>query len=65
MITTTRGDMDEVLLERTDGGVDNDNEYTTWVEYRLPGQVEVIHRSVHVRLKKSPVITGVAGDFNG
>lgn len=63
MITTTLGDMDETLLERVDGEVDNDNEHTTWTEYRLPGQPDIIHRSVHVRLKKSPLITGVAGDF--
>jgi hypothetical protein len=49
-ITTTKGDMDEALLEKSEGFVDNDNEYTTWVEYRFEG--EVVHRSVHVRLKK-------------
>lgn len=33
MITTTHGDMDEAELIRVDGGIDNDNETTTWVEY--------------------------------
>lgn len=33
MITTTLGDMDESLLMKKTGGLDNDNETTTWVEY--------------------------------
>jgi hypothetical protein len=51
MITTTKGDMDETLLDKREGVLDNDNEYTTWVEYRLPDTDEVIHRSAHVSLK--------------
>lgn len=50
LITTTHGDMDESLLRRVDGEVDNDNERTTWVEYWL-GE-ELVHRSVHVTLKQ-------------
>ena len=50
MVTTTKGDMDEALLQKREGELDNDNEYTTWVEYWLDG--ELVHRSVHVRLKK-------------
>ena len=52
MITTTKGDMDESLLEKKEGSIDNDNEYTTWVEYWLEG--ELVHRSAHVTLKKMP-----------
>ena len=52
MITTTLGMRDEATLHKTDGVVDNDIEYTTWVEYRLHEGGEIIHRSVHVRLKK-------------
>jgi hypothetical protein len=52
IVTTTKGDMDDSLLERKDGAVDNDNEHTTWVEYWLDG--ELVHRSVHVTLKKTP-----------
>ena len=52
MITTTKGDMDESLLEKKEGSVDDDNEYTTWVEYWLDG--ELVHRSAHVTLKKMP-----------
>lgn len=50
MILTTKGEMDEALLEKREGEVNNDNEHTTWVEYWLDG--ELVHRSVHVRLKK-------------
>lgn len=53
MITTTIGDMDETLLDKQEGTVDNDNEHTTWVEYRLTPDSEVIHRSVHIHLKTS------------
>ena len=52
IVTTTKGDMDNSLLEHRSGEVDNDNEFTTWTEYWLDG--ELVHRSVHVTLKKSP-----------
>ena len=52
LVTTTKGEMDDSLLEKKEGVVDNDNEYTTWVEYWLAG--ELVHRSVHVQLKKPP-----------
>lgn len=55
-VTTTKGLMDEELLEKREGTVDNDNELTDWVEYWLDG--ELVHRSVHVRLKKSPSFIG-------
>jgi hypothetical protein len=55
--------MDESLLEKKEGFVDNDNEYTTWVEYWLEG--ELVHRSAHVSLKKAPVFAGAeAASFN-
>ena len=50
IITTTHGDMDDSLLRRVDGELDNDNERTTWVEYWLGD--ELVHRSVHVTLKQ-------------
>jgi len=52
MINTTLGEMDEAKLVRTAGVIDNDNERTEWVEYRLPGSDEIIHRSVAMVLKK-------------
>jgi hypothetical protein len=63
LVTTTKGEMDESLLEKKEGFVDNDNEYTTWVEYWLEG--ELVHRSAHVSLKKAPVSAGAeAASFN-
>jgi hypothetical protein len=58
IVFTTKGDMDDSLLERKDGFVDNENEYTTWVEYWHEG--EMVHRSVHVTLKKAMVLSAKA-----
>jgi hypothetical protein len=44
VITTIHGDMDENLLEKKTGVVDNDNECITWVEYWLEGEYEVALR---------------------
>ena len=52
MITTIHGDMDESLLEKREGGFEDENETTAWVEYWLNG--ELVHRSVDIKLKKSP-----------
>jgi hypothetical protein len=54
--------MDESLLEKKEGSVDNDNEYTTWVEYWLDG--ELVHRSAHVALKQSVTLAAEAAAFN-
>jgi len=56
IVTTTKGDMDDSLLEKREGTVDNENELTAWVEYWLEG--ELVHRSVHVTLKNMPSIGG-------
>ena len=48
--------MDDSLLEKREGVVDNDNEFTTWVEY-WQGD-ELVHRSAHVTLKKPPTFAG-------
>ena len=56
LVTTTKGDMDDSLLVKQEGIVDNDDEHTTWVEYWLDG--ELVHRSAHVTLKKSPSFVG-------
>lgn len=64
MITTTLGDRDETTLHKTTGVVDNDIEHTEWVEYREREGSEIIHRSVHVRLKKPAVFAdGAIGVF--
>ena len=56
IVTTTKGEMDDSLLEHRSGEVDDDNEFTTWTEYWLAG--ELVHRSVHVTLKKIPTFIG-------
>ena len=61
LVNTTKGEMDETLLEKKEGFVDNDDEYTTWVEYWLDG--ELVHRSVHVQLKKSVGLKVEAASF--
>ena len=62
LVTTTKGEMDESLLEKKEGSVDNDNESTTWVEYWLDG--ELVHRSAHVQLKQSVILSAEAASFN-
>ena len=56
MITTTKGDMDESLLEKREGSLENDTETTSWVEYWLDG--ELVHRSVSMVLKRSVFAQG-------
>ena len=56
IVTTTYGDMGDSSLERKDGKFEDDNELTTWVEYWKDS--ELVHRSVHVTLKKMPVFAG-------
>ena len=53
---TSKGDMDDSLLIKREGSVDNEAECTTWVEYWL-GE-ELVHRSAHVVLKKMPSFAG-------
>ena len=54
MITTTKGMMDEALLDKREGEVNNDHEHTRWVEYWH--ESELVHRSVHVHLKEAPAL---------
>lgn len=58
LVTTTKGDMDDSMLEKKTGNVDNANEFTEWVEYWLDG--ELVHRSVHVHLKTNVLADGIA-----
>jgi hypothetical protein len=50
--------MDESLLVKTDGVLDNENEYTTWTEWRLDGVI--VKRGAHVTLKRNVLAEGVA-----
>lgn len=61
MITTTKGMMDESLLDRELIVVEDDNELTQVIEYRFDG--ELVHRSVHVQLKKNVVVDSIAATF--
>jgi hypothetical protein len=56
LVNTTYGEMDESLLEKKEGTFEDDNELTTWVEY-WKGE-ELVHRSAHVTLKKTPAFMG-------
>lgn len=60
-VFTTKGDMDESLLEKREGSLDNDIESTTWVEYWMGD--ELVHRSVHVTLKTSPSLFAEAASL--
>lgn len=62
LITTTLGDMEADLLEKRNGSVDNDNEFTTWTEYWLDGQL--VHRSAHVQLKQPVALAAEAASFS-
>ena len=53
--------MDESLLEKREGSLDNENETTNWVEYWL-GE-ELVHRSVNVQLKRTVVSFGETAEF--
>jgi len=61
LVETTKGMMDDSQLEKREGSLDNDIEYTTWVEYWHEG--ELVHRSVHVSLKTSPALFAEAASF--
>lgn len=62
MINTTKGPMDEALLEKREGGHDNEDETLTWVEYWHEG--ELVHRSADLILKKPAVFAeGTAAVF--
>ena len=61
LVTTTKCEMDDSLLVKREGTVDNDNELTTWVEYWL--DEELVHRSAHVRLKKTVTLTSSVASF--
>lgn len=55
--------MDEADLLKLEGGFENDNERTTWIQYHLPATGELVHRSAHVTLKQAAAGSSVA-NFN-
>jgi hypothetical protein len=58
LVTTTKGEMDDSLLEKREGSLENDTETTSWVEYWLNG--EMVHRSVHMALKRGVFADGIS-----
>jgi hypothetical protein len=50
--------MEESLLDKTEGVLDNDNEHTTWEEWRLDGVI--VKRGAHVTLKRNVLAEGIA-----
>lgn len=50
--------IDESLLEKRTGSLDDENEYTEWQEWYLDGKI--VKRGAHVRLKRNLVAEGVA-----
>jgi len=61
MITTTKGMMDETLLEKKIVTFEDENELTQAIEYYDDG--ELVHRSVHVQLKQNVLCEPVAANF--
>lgn len=61
MINTTKGEMDESLLDKRCGVIDNDHERSTWTEYWLDS--ELVHRSAHVTLKPQAAAQSDVGKF--
>lgn len=57
IVTTTKGEMDDSLLEKRDGSDETDNETISFTEYWLNG--EMVHRSVHVVLKRNVFAEGI------
>ena len=50
--------IDESLLMKTEGGLNDNNESTTWTEWRLDGKI--VKRSAHVTLKRNVAAEAVA-----
>lgn len=62
MVMTTRGEMDDSLLEKQTGVVESEKEHTEWVEYWFEG--EMVHRSVNMQLKEGAISQTLAGVFS-
>lgn len=63
MIDTSLGPMEEADLYKQEGSLDNENEYTTWVEYYKDGML--VHRSATVNLKQGFIGAAITGNLGG
>jgi hypothetical protein len=61
-VWTTKGLIPAADLAYSTGEVDNDNEHTTWEEWR-DHTGEIVKRAVHVRLKRGVESTMLIGDI--
>jgi len=61
IIETTIGLLDDSELEKREGVIDNENEYSTWVEYWQHGVL--VHRSANVKLKSLAAAKSEIGEF--
>ena len=50
--------MEDSLLAKTEGVIDDENEHTVWTEWKLDGKV--VKRGAHVLLKKNVIADGIA-----
>ena len=50
LIFTTKGDIEESLMTKTEGSSENENESVTWQEWTLDG--EIVKREVQMHLKQ-------------
>ena len=57
IVTTTKGEMDDSLLEKREGSDETDSETISFTEYWLDD--EMVHRSVHVTLKRNVFSEGI------
>ena len=60
-VSTIYGPMDTSQLLKLEGGFENDNELTTWVQYHLPATGELVHRSATVNLKRGQEMDAITG----
>jgi hypothetical protein len=61
LIFTTKGDIEEDTLVKTEGVVDNEIEYTTWQAWHLDG--ELVKREAQVQLKIPAEMSGEVSTF--
>lgn len=63
LVPTIKGEIEEGLLEKREGVLDNENEHTTWTEWWLDG--ELVRRDAHVTLKTALFAVGEAARLGG
>lgn len=57
--------MPQKALEKRTIVNDNDRETSFAIEYRVPGNDRIVHRSVHVQLKRGLDLGAAQGEFGG